>query len=172
MHRIAVLCALILGSMTVTVMPAQGAHGIGYSVPACTGSAATDTATLKNAFARGGLLELPACEYVVSSTLRLLNGTQLVGAGYASTVIRSVITDGRPLIDSDPTKYFSGVRVAGIGFRGPFGNGQIGKGDAFLLHGVTNIVIFEQVSIANFGGNGFTIKRQTSNRRSPRDIER
>jgi len=78
-----------------------------------------------------------------------------------------VITDGRPLIDTDPAKYTSGVRVAGIGFRGPFGNGQIGTGDTFLLHAVTNASTFEQISVANFRGNGFTIKRQTGNPGDP-----
>lgn len=167
MHRIVVLWSLFFAGMLTTIMPAAAVTAIGYAVPACTGNAATDTATLKSAFARGGLLLLPECEYVVSATLRLPKNAQLLGAGYTKTVLRSVITNGSPLIDSAPNDFASGIRVADIGFKGPYGNGQVGTGDALLLYGATNIAVFERLSIEDFGGNAFTFKRQSKNPGDP-----
>lgn len=161
-----VLLAAIAAVAGLT-MPARALEQIAFNVPDCTGNAAADTSTLQTAFAKGGLLLLPACEYVVSSTLRLKNGTQLVGAGVNATRLRSVITDGRPLIDSSSASYLSGVRVEDMSLVGPFGQGQSGTGDAFLLYAGTNIAVFRNLRIAGFRGNAFTFKTQTKNTGDP-----
>ncbi|MGD9633710.1 MAG: glycosyl hydrolase family 28-related protein [Pirellulales bacterium] len=141
----------------VTAAPAQTA---GYVVPTCTGDPRKDTPILQSAFARGGLILLPACKYVVSGTFRLLSGTQLIGAGYAHTTIHTLLGNGAPLIDSDPAASLSDVHVSGISFDSRFGNGLTGQGDAFLLHGVTDTT-FERIRVRNFRGNGFTIRKPT-----------
>jgi hypothetical protein len=165
--RAITFCGLLLAAAVAFAMPTHAYVGVGYKVPACTGSAATDTATLQTAFAKGGVLILPVCEYVVSSTLRLKNGTHLIGAGVDATTNRSVITDGRPLIDSNASTYLSGVRLSDMSFVGPFGQGQSGLGDAFLLYAATNISVFHNLRIANFRGNAFTIKTQTGSPGDP-----
>jgi hypothetical protein len=149
--------ALLFILLTATAQPAGAAT---YVVPPCTGDPLKDTPILETAFARNGLILFPPCEYVVSRTLRLRSGTQLIGAGYPNTAIKALQGNGTPLIDSDPATSLTGVYVADINFKGRFGNGVIGTGDAFLLHAVTD-ASFERVRVSNFRGNGFTIRKRT-----------
>jgi len=151
-------------------MPADAYVGAGYKVRACTGNATTDTATLKAALQRGGLLILPACQYVVSSTLRIKTGVHLVGAGVSATTIRSTITNGSPLIDSSSSAYLSNVRISDMSLVGPFGTGQTGTGDALHLYAATNIVVFQNLRIANFRGNAFFFGTQSANPGDPLSV--
>jgi len=168
--RAITLSGLLFAAAVAFALPARAYIGAGFNVPACTGDAATDTATLQAAFTQGGLLILPPCEYVVSSTLRLKNGIHLVGAGVDATTIRSTITDGRPLIDSNSASYLSNVRVSDLSLVGPFGGGQTGTGDAFHLYAATNISVFRNLRIANFRGNAFFFGTQTGNPGDPLSV--
>lgn len=161
------ISGLLLAVAIAFATPANAYIGAGFKVPACTGNAATDTTTLKNAISRGGLLILPACQYVVSSTLRIRTGIHLVGAGVNATTIRSTITDGRPLFDSSSSSYLSNVRISDMSIVGPFGQGQTGTGDAFKLYAATNISVFQNLRIANFRGNAFFFGTQTGNPGDP-----
>lgn len=147
-------------SLALLAPPAAQAQTAGYLVPPCTGDAKKDTPTLQQAFARGGTILLPGCEYWVSATLRLKDGTKLIGVSYGASRIHSLISDGRPTIDSDPSSPLTNVYLADFQIGGRYGNGAIGPGDGFQLYGLTDSVI-ERVKVANFRGNGFAFKKPT-----------
>ena len=160
-----ILRSLTLGLSLTLLLPLHAtttswAQTSGYVVPACTGDAKKDTPVLQQAFARGGTILLPACEYWVSATLRLKSGTTLIGTTYGASRIHSVISDGRPTIDSDPSVPLTNVHLADFQVNGRYGNGAIGAGDGFQLYGLTDSTI-ERVKVANFRGNGFAIKKPT-----------
>jgi hypothetical protein len=147
-------------SLALLAPAASQAQTSGYVVPPCTGDPNKDTPVLKDAFARGGTILLPPCEYRVAATLRLKSGTILIGSGYSKSLIFSVITDGRPTIDSDPAVPLTGVYLADFHLKGKYGNGVIGVGDGMQLYGVTDSA-FVRLKIGNFRGNGFAIKKPT-----------
>lgn len=154
------LC-LSLGLALALSAPGEShAQTAGYLVPKCTGDPRKDTPVMQEAFARGGTLLLPACQYWISKTLRLKNGTRLIGAGAPNTKLFFVMTNGTPAIDSDPSQPLTDVYIADLQIEGKYGMGIIGMGDGLQLYGVTDST-FERLKVANFRGNGFTIRKPT-----------
>ena len=151
--------SLMLGLfLALLTASASYAQTTGYVVPKCTGDPRKDTPALKDAFARGGTIYLPACEYWVSDTLILKSGTRVIGAGYPSSVLFSVITNGKPTIASSSGSALNNVYLADFQIKGKYGMGIKGLGDGLLLYGVTNST-FERLKVANFRNNAFTIKK-------------
>lgn len=129
---------------------------------------------------RGMTIRIPAGVYLVSSTLTLQRGTQLVGDGAEATIIEYTATTGDVLyyqrpnsaMSTEPPILIKGIRVAvksgvthtsGAGVHidsaDPSGTGKAGK---IILEDVQSILTFEGFRIRNMIGGDIRACRATS----------
>lgn len=111
-------------------------------------------------------IHVPVGKYRIESTIRLRDGTKIIGAGALqsnATTIYFTKNDGTHCFDSDPALFLSAVHMEGMEiFNSVNAAGNVATGDAFHLFGLTNNSSFRDLAIRNFGGSGFAIGKQTT----------
>lgn len=115
-----------------------------------------DTAAIKAAVSLHGRVFFPIGTYIVSDTITLGWGRQIIGSSYSDDTTLQMITDGKPLLKVENTHFVQIRNICLLGnndWDNQSSPEQVTNSDGILLVGA-NVVTLENVHIKNFKDNG------------------